>query len=417
MILEQINGKYVLSETVWYLLPGQQNDTLKNIQLKNKQWYTFALKYRPIAQLKPLILTRFPDIELLETGGYTFAAFAVPEEKAALESYLAELDHRVRSEPIILKYIKTEDLYKALPPTVSREDLTDAGNGDTIFFTGPQEKKEAFLKELTVLDKPKKSIRYDLLILQYQKSSNLSWGITSSMSPLSPGNKTLVTGELGNLLNLSFDAITVFGYLFAARINAALSKNEANVFTDTTLYGVSGQKITFKNTNTFRYRDSNIDPQTGKPLYTGITREIISGLVLEIDGWISGDGMVTMDVTASVSKRGVDVSTKTGNPPPTSEKIVTTQVKARSGEPVVLSGLTQNDKTFVEQGVPFISRIPVLGNLFKSRDETEEKNEMVIYLVPHIEETQTDSRGTDTRKRAAYEELVLNTDTAVPYDE
>jgi type II secretory pathway component GspD/PulD (secretin) len=111
----------------------------------------------------------------------------------------------------------------------------------------------------------------------------------------------------------------------------------------------------------------------------------VSGLVLDIKGWVSGDGMITTSVTASVSKRGVDVSSSVGNPPPTSEKVLTTQVRARSGETVVLSGLRQNDSTIVEQRTPLISKIPVLGWLFKSKNNTTENTQLLIYLVPHLD--------------------------------
>jgi type II secretory pathway component GspD/PulD (secretin) len=195
----------------------------------------------------------------------------------------------------------------------------------------------------------------------------------------------MVTGQLGNLLNLNFDIITVFGYQFAAKLNAAISENQANVFADTTLFGLSGEEIKFQNTSTYRYRDSNIDPDTGKPIYSGVTREIVSGLLLDIKGWVSGDGMITTTVSASVSKRGADVSSSMGNPPPTSEKVLTTQVRARSGETVVLSGLRQNDSTIVEQRIPFVSKIPLVGWLFKSKNNTAENTQMIIYLVPHVD--------------------------------
>jgi type II secretory pathway component GspD/PulD (secretin) len=198
---------------------------------------------------------------------------------------------------------------------------------------------------------------------------------------------TMVTGRLGSLLNLNFDIITIFGYQFAAKINAAIADNQASVFADTTLFGLSGQEIKFQNTSTYRYRDSNIDPETGRPIYSGVTREIVSGLVLEINGWVSGDGMITTEVTASISKRGADVSSSIGNPPPTYEKVLTTHVRARSGETVVLSGLRQNDETIVEERVPFLSRLPLLGWLFKSRDDMREKTQMIIYLVPHVDMT------------------------------
>ena len=133
-----------------------------------------------------------------------------------------------------------------------------------------------------------------------------------------------------------------------------------------------------------------MDPETGKPVYSGVTREIASGIKLDVLGWVSGDGMITSKVTASVSRQGNDTSASTGNPPPTSEKIVTTEVRGKSGEPLVLSGLVQTAHSEQEKRSPLISKIPVLGNLFKSKNKTEEKMQMVIYLVPHVQGEKTE---------------------------
>jgi len=126
--------------------------------------------------------------------------------------------------------------------------------------------------------------------------------------------------------------------------------------------------------------------QTGKPIYSGVTREIVSGLKLDVTGWVSGDGMITSKVTASVSRQGVDVSAKTGNPPPTSEKIITTEVRGKSGEPVVLSGLVQDETMLAEERTPLVSKVPIFGWLFKSHKKTNERTELIIYLVPHCEQ-------------------------------
>ena len=90
-------------------------------------------------------------------------------------------------------------------------------------------------------------------------------------------------------------------------------------------------------------------------------------------------------VTASVSRQGIDTSASTGNPPPTTEKLVTTEVCGRSGEPIVLSGLLQNSTSASEVRTPLISKLPLLGNLFKSKSKTKEKEQMVIFLVPHVD--------------------------------
>lgn len=384
MILEMANAQAHYIDDTWYIFQISAETVQQNAIAKNKTWVRFELKHNSVSELQNLITTRFPSLSVHELADKKSFIVQVDEKhNADLTDYLALVDIPSVPYVISLKYIKAEDLLNNLPPSVQREDINLTGSSNTIFFTGSEEKQEQFLTDLKIIDIPQQRIRYDLLIVQYQKSSNLQWGISVDAAPLVPGDRNLITGTLGNLLSLNFDVVTVFGYLFAAKINTALGENEASIFADTTLYGVSGQTIEFENTNTYRYRDSNLDPETGKPVYSGITRELISGLMLDINGWVSGDGMITTTVTAAVSKQGVDLSSKTGNPPPSSEKKITTQVRSRSGEMVILSGLTQNDSSFVDEGVPFFSW------LFGNKTRTEETTELVIYLVPHIDKDNT----------------------------
>jgi len=386
IILEQGGGEHKEIGNLFYIFPVQQADIISAIKNEGKSWHLFETRYRLTADIFPLVQNRFAGMQTVSLpDNSTFLAFASEETALEVKSYVSTVDLPRRSDAVRLKYIKTADLFRTLPATVKPEEIVDAGDGNTFFFLGSNERKVMFLKDLEVIDRPQPRIRYDLFIIQVQESSNLNWNPQAEVRFVRPGDRTMVTGQLGNLLNLNFDIITVFGYQFAARLNAAIAENQASVFADTTLFGLSGQEIKFQNTSTYRYRDSNVDPETGKPIYSGITREIVSGLVLDINGWVSGDGMITTTVSASVSKRGADLSSGAGNPPPTSEKVLTTQVRARSGETVVLSGLRQNDSTLIEQRVPVISRLPILGWLFKSKNNTRENTQMIIYLVPHVD--------------------------------
>jgi len=386
IIMEQGGGEYKEIGSLFYLFPRQQAEIIAGLKNEDKSWHRFDIRYLLVSEALPLILSRFNGLQtVILPNNSTFIAFVNEEISEQIQGYIKTIDIPRRSEPLRLKYIKTEDLYKSLPPSARREDLIDTGDGNTFFFLGSSERRALFIKDLEIIDRPRPRIRYDLFIIQVQDSTNLNWTAQAEARMLRPGDQTMVTGQLGNLLNLNFDVITLFGYQFAAKLNFSIADNQANVFADTTLFGLSGQEIKFQNTSTYRYRDSNIDPDTGKPIYSGVTREIVSGLVLEINGWVSGDGMITTTVTASVSKRGADVSSAIGNPPPTSEKVLTTQVRARSGEIVILSGLRQNDTTIIEQRTPLISKIPILGWLFKSKNNTAESTQMIIYLVPHLD--------------------------------
>ena len=272
-----------------------------------------------------------------------------------------------------------------LPPGISASQITKSTQDDVFFFNGNEAQHEQLLSLLKEIDCPVKRLRYDLLVMQYQSTQDFNWENSLSARKLSLGDRNDISASLGSVLDLNLDVVSAFGLKFAASLQTAINENRAQVFADTTLQGVSGGTINFVNTNTYRYRDNNINPETGAPVYTGVTREIASGLKIDITGWISGDGVITSKVTASVSRQGADLSSSTGNPPPTSEKIITTEVLGKSGEPIVLSGLIQNEESWTERRTPGLSKIPVLGWLFKSKKQTAEKTEMVIYLVPHWE--------------------------------
>jgi len=386
LIMEQGGGEYREIGGLFYFFPRQQTEIIAGLRNEDKNWLRIETRYLLTGEALPLILNRFNGLQTVSLpDNNTFLALVNNETASHIRKYIETIDLPIRSEPLRLKYIRTEDLFRTLPPTTRKEELIDAGDGNTFFFLGSAERKTLFLKDLEIIDRPRPRIRYDIFIIQVQESANLNWSSSAELSMLRPGSSSMVTGQLGNLLNLNFDVITVFGYQFAYKLNAAMADNQVSVFADTTLFGLSGQEIRFQNTSTYRYRDSNIDPETGRPIFSGVTREIVSGLVLEINGWVSGDGMITTNVTASVSKRGVDVSSSVGNPPPTSEKVLTTHVRARSGETVILSGLRQNDSSIIEQRIPLISKIPVLGWFFKSLNRGTENTQMIIYLVPHVD--------------------------------
>ena len=199
-----------------------------------------------------------------------------------------------------------------------------------------------------------------------------------------------ITSE--GLKDINFDIISKFGVQFAGSLNAELSEGKSRVLADTTINGISGESLSFSNTNTSRYRDIIVD--TKGDLYTSTTREISSGLTISINGWVSGDGMVTVKVDAQVSKQGnSDSSSTNGNstdtvpPPSTSEKKVSTNVRTKSGEPVVIGGLFQQEEEISEKKVPILGNVPLLGVLFKKKIVTMVDTEFVIYLVPFVEKT------------------------------
>ncbi len=366
-----------------YTIFGSENasDALKSA---NSFWKTLSLKYINSNDFTTLFQKRFSRIPFIRVSDSKVQIKVTKKEESEVDIFVNLCDKETNTHLVDLQYISSEKFLNHLPPNISSEQFSDLGTGHSLLFEGSKDAFAVLNEYIRLLDKPAVIIGYDLLVLQVQESSSLHWNPRFALDSVSLGDRTKASAHLGSVLALSLDIVSVFGYTFASELQTAITDNKAEIYVDTKLQGISGSPIHFQNTNTFRYQDTAIDPDTGNPVYSGITREIIAGLVLNIEGWVSGDGMVTTKVTASLSRRGADVS-DSGNPPPTSEKVVTTEVRGKSGEPIILTGLVQNDSTFIEEKTPLLSRIPLLGWFFKSKDKHEEKTEMIIYLVPHVE--------------------------------
>ena len=117
-----------------------------------------------------------------------------------------------------------------------------------------------------------------------------------------------------------------------------------------------------------------------------------TGLILGVTPRISPDGMVVMEIDAEKSElgpreEGIPISIADGEvitSPSINVTMAQTTVSAASGETIVLGGLISKSLATVERRVPWLSRIPVLGNLFRYDNETERRAELLIILTPHV---------------------------------
>ena len=405
-ICAQNGYSFVCEDEVFYLFA--ENNSRNELIYGERRWEKFSLNFTKAQDFLPFLNKKNGSLEtMVLPDGYSFLCCVSNKEKNVVQDLIDEVDIEIENFLISLKFLKPEEIMEYLPPETDKKAIYLADNNSKLYFRGTKSAFEKLQKQIEICDQPVKRLSYDLLILQYDDTEQNNWASSLEIGKMKYGDRNGFGVTLGSVVDFNLNVVTSFGLGFALDLQNSIEENRTKVFADTTLHGVSGKKISFQSTNTYRYRDNNVDPETGKPVYSGITKEISSGIKLEIQGWISGDGMITSSVVASVSRQGVDTSSTTGNPPPTSEKMVTTEVRSKSGEPIVLSGLVMEAESNQVKRVPFISKIPLIGNLFKSKEKNKEKSQMVIYLVPHYE---NEGNGADNQKKGAgiYDEKWVN---------
>lgn len=386
--LDENNNAIILLGSIEEIEPVKLFLESIDIPPQGKVYKRFDVQAIDVNELIKILPRRFASLNpTVIPGTNGFTALVNERQEADLREYIFLADEAFVNLPIKLKYIKVDDLLNNLPPSVGKDNIIRTVDPTFFFFRGLKDTSEQFLNELKLIDKPIPQIRYDLLVIQYLDGKNRKYGLTieNSIPEAIAGVQNAFLGSISNLLNLNFDIVTTFGYLFAINLNMEIGESNASVLADTTLNGLSGEKIKFQNTNTYRYRDMEIDPDTGQLKSTGVTRELTSGLLINIDGWVSGDGMITMEVNATVSKQGSEAAASSNNPPTTSEKVINTHIRTPAGRPVVIGGLIQQEIDVQIKKIPLLGDIPWIGKLFQKENSTMTNSEFVIYIIPHVE--------------------------------
>jgi general secretion pathway protein D len=339
------------------------------------------LKSDEAIPLLPYEYSVFGPVPLPSKTGFVIG---MPEKKLeGLREFIALVDRQEQSVPVTLNYIKADDLLAALPPSAAEKSVKKTPDPRLVFYTGPEAARKAFLRDLAAIDRPKPQVKYQLLVLSLSETKDDSWepGLTLTDSDESPG-ATLKTGTFQSLMNVGFDVIASFGIDFALSLQWKIQNNKASVVADTVLAALSGEKITFKNTTTIRVKDTEVVSSTTTTT-TQIIREISSGLILTLEGWVSGNRMITMKIDSTLSD-SVESDSDT-DLPKTTEKVFATTVRSLVGKPIAVTGLNQKQIVENVSKVPILGDIPLLGWAFRTKTKSLTDTQYQIYIIPRLE--------------------------------
>ena len=111
------------------------------------------------------------------------------------------------------------------------------------------------------------------------------------------------------------------------------------------------------------------------------TQFIDATLSLKVTPHITPDGRVSMKIEAKNDSQGQVGAT---GQPAINKKKATTEVLIRDGETTVIGGILQITRNENHAGLPWLSKIPVLGYLFRKDTNSTENRELLIFITPKI---------------------------------
>jgi len=105
-----------------------------------------------------------------------------------------------------------------------------------------------------------------------------------------------------------------------------------------------------------------------------------AGINLVVTPSISANRMVRL--TVEVEQAALVDITVAG--PNIARRTVVNEVLVRDGETLVIGGLTQVETSDLRRGIPFLSKLPLIGRIFSSNESIERKNDLLVLITPHI---------------------------------
>ena len=129
-------------------------------------------------------------------------------------------------------------------------------------------------------------------------------------------------------------------------------------------------------------------------IFNSVDRQTV-GITLDIIPQVSEGDYVRLDVYEEVSNVVSGTTNQNTNPlgPTTTIRSASTTVMVQDHRTAVIGGLLSSESDVQRSAIPFISDIPVIGNLFTDNGSNRQKDNLLVFLTPHVVRTREDLRA------------------------
>lgn len=367
-----------------------------NVDFKNPVPWKEALK----AVLEPLSLT------YIETPDYIRI---LPKSKILKEQKLEPVNDYI----VPINYVNAADLVKDITKLLGKSErekiAVNKQTNSLLLKVTPTHYRE-ILRLIRSIDRPRKQVLVKAKIVQLsskaEKDLGFTWYISGYNHFGNPASSSYVTGSYGfntdnytplispdtymNYSNIpvmnSTLALGILNSSQTLRVELALKAleidGEAQVISSPKVLTLDNQEATIEQGIEIPYREATV-AAGGATTYSINFKK--ASLILKVKPHITSDNNILLDLELHKDSPNYDYVVITGNGEPAiNTRNVKSKVLVHNGDTIVIGGIYEKEKSRSVSGVPVLSRIPLLGWLFKNSQTTVSKQEMIVFITPVI---------------------------------
>ena len=201
------------------------------------------------------------------------------------------------------------------------------------------------------------------------KGTDLEIGATGSGAGKSVISNFLVGGTSGIGIIRK-----VSGEQLKFEIDALEEEGDSRTLSNPKLFTVSGKNATIEQGTQFAITQTVVN----EGVSSSSTTYMSANLILDVTANITGDGNVALELTIT------NDSPSTADPPVITAKKINTNVILADGDIAAIGGVLTESIGTTKKGIPGLSKIPLLGALFRSKANTDTFSELLIFIAPRI---------------------------------
>ena len=450
LILRSNGLAYVREKDIFYVMnEAEYKATYGKPFFDVRQVKVFRLKYSIPEQAFSLMDALKSEIGrvLVDQESGNVLLMDTPEHINRIEEALEEFEKRNIIEVFDLKYAKAKDVEEILKTRIDFKKVgmvkADERNNQVIVQTFADRMQE--VRDLIrYLDEPTREVLIETKIVKIKLSNQMDKGlewegifemakkygtsyfgsypfsniVAGSTTPTFSTRKNVLDSLGGSIASYPFSGTTA--NLAASQKVSPGEKMHLGIIDDDRDFDllinylktlgdtkvISNPKIVVADSQEARIHIGERQAYVTTTTTTGQTTSTISeevqfvdvGIQLAVTPRINKDGFVTMKLKPEISNVASILITPTGNRIPIIDTVMAeTTVMIKDGTTLLLAGLRKEDKILTSEGVPLLSSIPFVGNLFKKEQDKTERTELLVMITPHIikgtELTTADSRA------------------------
>lgn len=284
--------------------------------------------------------------------------------------------------------------------TTRNISLTGGDNGGDAAIFAERRQVSQIVNMLTIEGEDQVTLKVTVAEVSRQVLKQLGFNGSISSSTSGNGFSFANPSNLGNAIGgasrIASGALGSGSMGFATYLNAMEQAGVVRTLAEPSLTAISGEQAKFYVGGDFRMaaeQEVDIDKDTGRPTITRTTNTVDYGITLNFKPVVLSPGRISLKIETNVSEPTYEGNVVTGNAGGTipgstymsvRKRETSTTVELPSGGSIVIAGLVQDNVRQAMSGLPGISKIPIFGTLFRSKDFLRNETELVIIATPYL---------------------------------